>query len=130
MEKMSGNTNALNWFDIPVTDVARAKTFYETIFGIEMFTANMQGAEMVFFPDTSASGKVSGALVKSESRKPSPEGVTIYLNANPVLQDVLNRVEAAGGKVLLHRTVITEEIGVMAFFLDTEGNRLGLHANK
>ncbi len=128
MEKLSGNTNALNWFDIPVTDTARAKKFYETILNIRMETNAMMSMEMTMFPDTSSSGKVSGALVKSDYHKPSADGVVIYLNANPAIQDVIERIEPAGGKILMPRTLISEEIGVMAYFMDTEGNRVGLHA--
>lgn len=130
MEKLSANTNALNWFEIPVTDTARAKKFYETIFDIAMDTQNMMGMEMTFFPYNmeSPTGKVSGALVKGEMHKPSMDGAIVYLNANPGIQTVIDRIEPAGGKLIMPRTQITEEIGYMAFFVDTEGNRMALHA--
>lgn len=130
MEKLSANTNALNWFEIPVTDSARAKKFYETILDIEMFSDNMMGMEMTFFPaDVEAqNGKVSGGLVKSPMHKPSMDGAIIYLNANPTIQTVIDKIEAAGGKVLMPKTMITEQIGYMAFFADTEGNKVALHA--
>ncbi len=132
MEKLSANTNALNWFEIPALDTARAKKFYETIFGIEMFTQEMMGMEMTFFPYDPAAqtGKVSGALVKSPMHKPSADGTIVYLNANPAIQTVIDKIEAAGGKVVMPKTQITEEIGYMAFFIDTEGNRMALHAGK
>lgn len=130
MEKMSATTNALNWFEIPVTDTARAKTFYEAIFDIKMDGQEMMGMEMTFFPADmqSGSGKVSGALVKGQMHKPGADGSIVYLNANPSIQVVVDKIEAAGGKVLMPKTKISDDIGYMAFFMDTEGNRMALHA--
>jgi predicted enzyme related to lactoylglutathione lyase len=130
MEKISPNTNALNWFEIPVEDTARAKKFYETILDVEMQTQDMMGIEMTFLPyDMSGqSGKVSGALVKGEMYKPSVDGAVVYLNANPSIQTVIDKIESAGGKVIMPRKQITEEIGYMALFIDSEGNRVALHA--
>lgn len=127
MEKLSSTTNALNWFEIPVTDVARAKKFYETVFDINMHNMEMMGMQMVMFP--SQSPKSGGALVQSPNHKPSAEGSIIYLNANPNLQLVLNKIESAGGKITLPKTSIGEN-GNMAFFIDTEGNLVGLHSNQ
>jgi uncharacterized protein len=131
MEKISANTNALNWFEIPVTDTARAKKFYETILDVQLMTQDMNGMEMTYFPFDPAmqNGKVSGALVKSENHKPSADGAVIYLNANPAIQTVVDKIETAGGNVIMPKTLISEEIGYMAFFMDTEGNRMALHAS-
>ena len=128
MEKLSANTNALNWFEIPMTDFERAKKFYETIFDIEMTPLNMMGYEMLMFP--SQSPKIGGALVKSPDHEPSTKGALIYLNANPDLQLVLDKVEKAGGKILSPKTFIDEETGSMAFIIDSEGNIVGLHSTK
>ena len=128
MEKLGKNTNALNWFEIPVSDVARAKKFYETIFEIEMFTMDMMGMQMVMFP--SESPKSGGALVKSDSHKPSTEGSVVYLNGNPNLQIVLDKVESAGGKITLPKTDIGKENGFMAFIIDSEGNSVGVHSGE
>ncbi|MBS1638380.1 MAG: VOC family protein [Bacteroidetes bacterium] len=126
---MSKDTNALNWFEIPALDTKRAKTFYESVFNIEMATMDMMGMEMTFFPASDEpNGKVSGALVKGDMHKPSKDGAVIYLNANPDIQAVLDRIGPNGGQVLMPKMFISEEIGYMAFFTDTEGNRLGLHA--
>jgi predicted enzyme related to lactoylglutathione lyase len=132
MEKISANTNALNWFEIPVTDMDRAKKFYETILDINMMTQEMNGLAMTSFPFDPAmqSGKVSGALVHHQDGniKPGADGPVIYLNANPAIQTVADKIEAAGGKVIMPKTLINEQVGYMAFFMDTEGNRMGLHA--
>ncbi len=126
---MNANANTLNWFEISVTDMPRAKKFYESIFNITMVNWDMPGFEMVVFPADPGNGKVSGALVKSEMHIPSMEGSIIYLNGDPDLSAALDRVEAAGGKVLMPKTHISDEIGYMAFFADSEGNRMALHSN-
>ena len=126
---METNVNALNWFEIPATDVNRAQEFYEGIFDMEMAPMQeMMGMKMVSFPTEMDNGKVSGALVESPSHKPSNEGTVVYLNANPDMQAVLGRVEELKGTVIMPKTEITPEIGYMAFFIDTEGNKIGLHS--
>ncbi len=131
MEKMSQNTNSLNWFEIPATDIQRAKKFYESLFEIEMQHMEMMGMQMAFFPATmEPTGHVSGALVQGPMHKTSMDGAVIYLNANPEIQTVIDRIAPNGGKVLMPKTLIKEEIGYMAFFVDTEGNRVALHAGK
>ncbi len=125
---METNANVLNWFEIPATDIERAKGFYENILDIRMETANMMGMEMAFFPYQMGSGKLSGALCKSEMHKPSYDGCIVYLNGNPDLQQVLDKVEQAGGQIVMPKTKISDEIGHMAFIIDTEKNKIALHS--
>lgn len=127
---MTTNENVLNWFEISVADMTRAIKFYETVFGIKMEKQDMMKMEMAFFPYDPQSGYVSGALVKSEMHKPSGDGVKLYLNGNPDLAAPLSRVESAGGKVVVPKTLITDEIGYMGFFVDTEGNTIALHSQQ
>lgn len=126
---MTSQANALNWFEISVSDIKRAVTFYETIFGIEMPVQEMMGMQMANFPSEDMNGKVSGALVQGPMHKPSADGAKIYLNGNPDLANALSRIEAAGGKILMPKTKISDEIGYMAFFTDSEGNTVALHSN-
>lgn len=125
---MDANSNSLNWFEICAADIVRAKKFYETIFNITMEDWNMPGMLMAVFPSVPGNGKATGALVQSDSHTPGMDGSVIYLNANPDLSEVLARIEPNGGKVLMPKTLITEEIGYMAFFVDSEGNRMALHS--
>ncbi len=125
---MDKQSNTLNWFEIPVTDMGRAKHFYQVAFSIHMEDMNMNGMEMAMFPYEMGSGKLSGALVKSDISNPSEAGVLVYLNANPDMSDVLQRIEAEHGRVIMGKTLISPEIGYMAVFLDTEGNRVALHS--
>lgn len=126
---MKKDANAINWFEIPVTDMERAQKFYETIFQMKMEPMPMPGFKMVAFPVNWAEGHIGGALAEHEMYKPSADGVVLYLNANPSIQLVIDRIEAAGGKIVIPKTQISPEIGYMAFFTDTEGNRIALHAS-
>lgn len=126
---MDATTNALNWFEISVTDIARAKKFYEEIFGIKMEEMEMMGMKMAMFPTDAMSGKVGGAIVESQYHKPSADGAKIYLNGNPDLDAALGKVEAAGGKIHMPKMKISDDIGYMGFFVDTEGNVVALHSN-
>jgi len=123
-------TNALNWFEISVSDITRAKKFYETIFSTQMEVQEMMGMKMAYFPADMMGGKVGGGLAESPMHKPSADGAKIYLNANPDMDAVLARVPTSGGTVTMPKTKISDEIGYMAFFVDTEGNSVGLHSNK
>jgi uncharacterized protein len=121
--------NAISWFEIPTTDLVRAQQFYEQIFGINLIPMDMPQIKMRMFPLEDMMG-VGGSLVESGGfHVPSAtEGPLIYLNANPDVQIVLDRIEAAGGKILVQKTAISPEYGYMAVFLDTEGNRIALHS--
>lgn len=125
---MDKSTNALNWFEIPASNISRAKNFYENVFDVQMEQQSMMGMEMAFFPAENGNGKVSGAVVQSDMHKPSGEGPVLYLNANPSMDNILSKVEAAGGTIVMPKTEISPEIGQMAFFTDTEGNKIGLHS--
>ncbi|MBL0183915.1 MAG: VOC family protein [Chitinophagaceae bacterium] len=125
---MSSKTNAINWFEIPVVDISRAKKFYETIFEIQMEEMEMPGMKYAMFPFDPMLGKIAGGLAQSPMHTPSSTGSIIYLNANPDLQNVLDRIENAGGKATMPKTSIGQ-YGFMAFFIDTEGNTMALHSN-
>ncbi len=121
--------NAISWFEIPATDLNRAQKFYEHIFEIKMSVLDLQNIKMRLFPTDDPMG-VGGSIVDSGGfHKPSStDGPLLYLNANPDVQNALNKVEAAGGKIMLPKTEISPAFGYMAVILDTEGNRIALHS--
>lgn len=121
--------NVVSWFEIPATDLARAQKFYEAIFDISMIAMDFPNIKMRLFPLEDQMG-VGGAVCDSGGfHKPSAtDGPLIYLNANPDVQNILDKVEAAGGNILVPKTEISPEHGYMAVILDTEGNRIALHA--
>lgn len=122
--------NAISWFEIPATDLPRAQKFYETIFNVQLIPMDMENIKMRMFPLDDMMTQVGGAVVDSGGfHKPSAtEGPLIYLNGNPDVQQILDRVEAAGGKIMVPKTQISPEYGYMAVIIDTEGNRIGLHS--
>lgn len=120
--------NAVNWFEIPVTDFDRAKDFYTEVLGSELHIEEVMGTKMGFF-NTEGDG-VGGAICAGQDYKPTSSGALIYLNGGDDLQTQLSRVESAGGKVALPKTKISDEIGYMAIFHDTEGNKLAFHSQK
>ncbi len=120
--------NALNWFEIPVSDFQRAKKFYETILGASIYEMQMGSNLMGFLPMGEDQKGVGGALVKGEGYEPSATGSLVYLNAQPDLSPALSRVEEAGGKILSSKSLIREDIGYIALFMDTEGNKVALHS--
>lgn len=122
--------NAISWFEIPVVDIDRAQRFYEALFNIQLIPLSTPNLQMRMFPIEDPMTGIGGALAKAEGfYKPSAtDGVLVYLNANPDVQLVLDRVEAAGGKIVVPKTEISPEYGHMAVFIDTEGNRVALHS--
>lgn len=122
--------NAISWFEIPTKDLNRAQQFYETIFETNLIPLDMPEIKMRMFPLTDMMTGVGGAIVhNADFYKPSlTDGPLIYLNGNPDVQNVLDRVEAAGGKILVPKTQISPEYGYMAVIADTEGNRIALHS--
>lgn len=121
--------NAISWFEIPTTDLDRATNFYETIFETRLIPMEMPNFKMRMFPLEDMMG-IGGALSHATGfYTPSDShGPLIYLNANPDVQIILDRIENAGGKIVVPKTEISPEYGYMGVFIDSEGNRIGLHS--
>ncbi len=119
-------SNALNWFEIPVTSFARAKSFYEKVLQIAIEPMLLGPLTMgMLSSDPTA---VGGAIVHGDGGSPSTSGTLVYLNGGNDLSPVLARVEEAGGTVLVPKTEIGNDFGFFAHFIDTEGNKVGLHS--
>ena len=116
-----------HWFEIPTKDISRAVRFYNRVLGLEMAAMDMMGCQMAMFP--CGTGGVGGALVQHSEQSPSATGTMVYLDGGDDLSTPLGKVEAAGGKVVMPKTSIGEH-GFCAMFLDTEGNKVGLHSMK
>lgn len=113
-------------FEIPVTDISRAVDFYQAILDIEIERIDFPGMEMGLFPYEDQ--VVTGVLMKGEGYQPSAKGVTIYLNGGANLQIALDKVVKNGGKILVPKTPHADESGYFAIFIDSEGNKMGLHS--
>ncbi len=118
----------VGWFEIPVTNIERAKTFYDTVFGVEVQIQDFGGTLMGWFPFAEGKLGVSGSLIQNKSYVPSEsKGVLIYFSSKDVNTEI-NRVVEAGGKIVQPKTQISPDIGYMALFIDCEGNRIALHS--
>ncbi len=120
--------NAINWFEIPVSDFSRAKKFYETLFDAEIMEMPFPDGKYGMLPSDMEKG-VGGGIVQGEGFTPSDKGTIVYLNGGEDLSLPLSRIEPAGGTIVLPKTSIGEN-GYMAHFIDTEGNRVALHSMK
>ena len=122
--------NAISWFEIGTTDLDRATKFYEAIFSVKLAPLDLPNIKMRMFPLDDMMTQVGGAIVDSGGfHKPSAtDGPLVYLNGNPDVQIVLDKVEEAGGSIMVPKTEISPEYGFMAVIIDTEGNRIGLHS--
>ncbi len=117
----------LTWCDIPVTDMARAQSFYAEVLNLAFTDHTMDGVEMACF--TAEADQVSGSLVKGRDYQPSKTGTVVYLNAGKDLTESLERAQRLGATVLCPKTPIGDgSDGYFAQFADCEGNRVGLYS--
>lgn len=115
----------INWVEIPVTDLKRAKKFYDTILGrIDFLDMEMNGSKYALFPSEDQFN--AGALVQGHYYKPSPDGICLYLDGGKDMDNILKHVENAGGEVIMSKTYAGKEAGCVGMFLDSEGNKIGL----
>lgn len=126
MTTMTQRKDALNWFEIYVTDFARARRFYETILQVTLQDAAMEGGQMGIFPYAQEQG-IGGSITKMDGITPGGGGTIVYLNVEGDLDGVLQRIPAAGGSIIKPRTSIGEH-GFIGILKDTEGNWVGLHS--
>lgn len=118
--------NAVNWFELYVTDFGRAKRFYEATLKTALQDSQMEGCQMGVFPCDHTTG-VGGAITKMNGMAPGAGGTLVYLNVEGELDGVLQRASANGGAVIKPRMAIGEH-GFIGIIKDTEGNVVGLHS--
>lgn len=117
--------NYVSWFEIPAVNFEEAVDFYNHIYGIEM-EKNFDGNyAMAFFP---ANNGIGGAIVAGPGSTPSDAGPLVYLNGGKDLNPILEKVEEAGGRIVMPKTLISKKSGYFAIFIDSEGNKLALHS--
>lgn len=121
--------HALNWFEIPVADMDRAVRFYEALTrqSLKREAFGGPGQELAVFPGD-READVRGALFKSPAMQPAAQGTLVYLNAGDALDPWLSRAESAGGRVAQPKVTLPEGMGCFAHIIDSEGNRVGIHA--
>lgn len=118
----------ITWFEIPSADFSRATRFYETLFDIKLQIVPSGPVQMGIFPDASNQGY--GCVVHGDGSTPGTAGPVIYLDSPGAIEQLVARVEPAGGRIAMDKTELPGDIGFIAQFIDTEGNRLALHEPK
>jgi len=117
--------NLISIVEIPTADFSKAVTFYQTILEVSIEKVQMEGIQMGVLPSNGET--VNVVLVHGEDYKPTRDGTLIYFNAGDNLQNMLDKIAASGGEIILPKTEISPEMGFFALFIDTEGNKVGLH---
>ncbi len=115
----------VNWLEIPVSDIERARKFYESVFEFKIVDLPVGNEVYPCFPNKNGEG-FSGALVQYEFTKPGKAGPLVYLNSYEHMDAMLLRIRSAGGKVIEGKKEIAPGYGYFAIFEDTEGNQLAL----
>lgn len=118
--------NAISIIEIATTDLDRAIQFYQAILDVQIERADMGEVQMGILP--CPEGTVSVVLAMGPDYQPSASSSILYLNGGQDLQAILDRIPPSGGTVLVPKTEISPEMGYFALFIDSEGNRMGLHS--
>jgi hypothetical protein len=122
--------NMVGWFELPVTDIQRAKKFYDKVLDISISIHDLEGLKMGWFPMAPDKQGASGSLVQHEMYVPSDKvGALLYFSCSDVATE-LSRVVAAGGSIIQPKKEIGGGHGFMALIKDSEGNRVALHSQK
>ncbi|UXX78772.1 VOC family protein [Reichenbachiella carrageenanivorans] len=125
-QKSTPMNSYVSIFEIPATDINRAVKFYQSVLDISIEQIAFSGMEMGIFPYKEQ--MVTGVIIKGEGYVPSATGTTIYLNGGEDLQIILDKIENKGGEIIIPKTPHADENGFFALFLDSEGNKIGLHS--
>lgn len=124
---MQTPTSPIDWFEIPVQDMDRAQRFYETLLATRLRRESIAGNTLAVFDYADSS--VGGCLMAGAGAPaPSLAGTLVYLRAGASLDATLERVGAAGGRVVTPKVQLPGDMGCYAHIADSEGNRVGLHA--
>lgn len=121
--------NVITWFEVPTTNLDRAVKFYSDILSESLKVEDFMDQQMAFFPMEGMEGVGGNLMPPSPERKPSADGIYVYLDCEGKLDEVLGRVETAGGKIIKPKFNIGEP-GWIAIIQDSEGNSIGLHSTK
>ena len=127
MSAAAAPDNVAVWFEIPAADFERAVGFYEKVFETRLRCDEMGGAQLGVFPYEQPA--MSGCVIKGDGYEPGNGGCVVYLQSKGALDGPLARVAKAGGKVVLPKTALPAGMGFYAHFVDSEGNRVGIHSN-
>ena len=118
--------NPVNWFEIHVADMARAKKFYEGVLGVQLSKLESADMNMWTFPSDQNSYGASGTLVQMAGLAPGGNSTLVYFACADCAMEAA-RAPQFGGRIEKGKTSIGPH-GFFALVIDTEGNRVGLHS--
>ncbi len=118
--------NPVNWFEIYVQDMARARKFYESVLQLKLEKIDNTEVEMWSFPMEVDRFGAGGSLVKMEGVPSGGNSTIIYFICNDCAVEA-GRVITSGGRIHKPKMAIGE-YGFIALAYDTEGNMFGLHS--
>ena len=116
--------NIGTYFEIAVTEMDRAVSFYSFVFNCKFEKESIHQSEMALFSYNDSGLGITGALAKGESYTPSLAGSLIYLSTADI-DSSMSKIKEKGGHELFPKTKV-HNIGFTAEFKDSEGNRIGL----
>lgn len=125
---MDTANNPVGWFEIYVSDMARARAFYTAVFGrpLVQLPEIGEGGEMFAFQWVEGAAGAAGALVRHPLGGPAKGGTMVYFSCLDVTNEA-NRAAQAGGKICQPKMAIGQ-YGYIALIEDSEGNMIGLHS--
>ena len=121
-------SNPVGWFDIYVSNLNRAKKFYETVFNVQLTDLPIEWGKQSLFPFDHESPNISGALVEKINFTPSANNTVVYFETEDCIAEE-EKIEKLGGKIVRPKMSI-DEFGFISIFIDSEGNTVGLHSRK
>jgi predicted enzyme related to lactoylglutathione lyase len=118
--------NPVVWFEIYVQDMARARSFYEAVLGMQLTRLEGTEFEMFAFPMSREGAGAAGSLIKMPGYPSGANSVIVYFACQDCAVEA-GRVVQAGGRVQQSKKSIGP-YGYIALVCDTEGNMIGLHS--
>lgn len=125
-DQAANGQNMVSWFEIPVSDIDRAKAFYEKVFAIKLSSMDFGYVKIANFPDHGNATGASGSLMQNPNNQPTGQGTVVYFTVEE-MDTVISRIQAAGGKILQPKFNMGQ-LGYIALFQDSEGNTIGLRS--
>jgi predicted enzyme related to lactoylglutathione lyase len=124
MTDLNSLHNRAVWFDIPVADLDRARTFYEKLLAVEVRREEYDGFAYCVLDHDQGNG---GCLVPDPAAISKEGGVLVYLNVDGRIRDAVDQARKLGAEIIEPIHAIGPH-GCRAIIRDSEGNRIALHS--
>ena len=108
--------------ELSTTDLKMSREFYETLFGWTFQTFPGMGTYAMF---ATPEGLGGGFDAGPNADPPTDKGPVLHIEVDDI-DEILKRIEKAGGRIVVPKTKISDEFGFFGIFIDNVGNRLGV----